>query len=89
MLPESGINCWRRELSGRAALLIDMADYFDAAKTAMSKAKHTIHLLNWAFEPQTLFHPQDGCTGPDEDRFANFLKRLADDHPHLDIRLLC
>jgi phosphatidylserine/phosphatidylglycerophosphate/cardiolipin synthase-like enzyme len=89
MLLEPGSTCWRRETSARAALLIDMAAYFDAAKTAMSKARHTVHLLNWAFEPQTLFHPQEGCTGPDEDRFANFLKTLATDNPKLDVRLLC
>jgi phosphatidylserine/phosphatidylglycerophosphate/cardiolipin synthase-like enzyme len=86
---EPGTTCWRRETSGRAALLIDMAAYFDAAMTAMKRAKHTVHLLNWAFEPETLFHPQDGCTGPDEDRIANFLKRLAADNPRLDVRVLC
>ena len=34
MLLEPGVTCWRREASDRAALLIDMADYFDAAKAA-------------------------------------------------------
>ncbi len=89
MLLDPGTTCWRRETSGRAALLIDMADYFDAAMKAMRKARHTVHLLNWAFEPQTLFHPQPGCTGPDDDRIANFLKALAKDNPKLDVRLLC
>jgi phosphatidylserine/phosphatidylglycerophosphate/cardiolipin synthase-like enzyme len=88
VLLEPGKTCWRRETSGRAALLVDMADYFDAAMAAMARAKHTIHLLNWAFEPQTLFHPQPGCTGPAGDRIANFLKRLAKDNPKLDVRLL-
>ncbi|MDB5442645.1 MAG: hypothetical protein JWP73_1021 [Phenylobacterium sp.] len=89
MLLEPGTTCWRCDPSGRAALLIDMADYFDAAMTAMSRAKRTIHLLNWAFEPETLFHPKDGCTGPDGDRIANFLKCLAKDKPKLDVRILC
>lgn len=89
MLLEPGSTCWRREVSGRAALIVDMAAYFDAAMTAMGRAKHTVHLLNWAFEPQTLFHPQPGCTGPDSDRIANFLKRLAKDNPDLDVRILC
>lgn len=89
VLLEPGSTCWQRETSGRAALIIDMADYFDAAMTAMRKAKHTIHLLNWAFEPQTLFHPQPGCAGPDGDRIASFLKRLAQDNPKLDVRILC
>ncbi|WP_372782591.1 phospholipase D-like domain-containing protein [Phenylobacterium sp.] len=89
MLLEPGTTCWRRETSGRAALLIDMAAYFDAAMVAMGKARHSIHLLNWAFEPDTLFHPQPGCTGPQDDRIANFLKRLARENPKLDVRILC
>jgi phosphatidylserine/phosphatidylglycerophosphate/cardiolipin synthase-like enzyme len=89
MLLEPGATCWRRETSARAALIVDMADYFDAAMTAMRQAKHTVHLLNWAFEPQTLFHPQPGCTGPEGDRIANFLKALSKEKPNLDIRILC
>jgi phosphatidylserine/phosphatidylglycerophosphate/cardiolipin synthase-like enzyme len=89
MLLEPGSTCWRRETSDRAALLIDMAAYFDAAMQAMSKAKRSVHLLNWAFEPQTLFHPQPGCTGPQDDRIGNFLKRLARENPRLDVRVLC
>lgn len=89
MLLEPGATCWRRETSGRAALLIDMADYFDAAMKAMRAARHSVHLLNWAFEPQTLFHPQPGCTGPEDDRIANFLKNLAEENPDLDVRVLC
>jgi phosphatidylserine/phosphatidylglycerophosphate/cardiolipin synthase-like enzyme len=89
MLLEPGSTCWRRETSARAALILDMVDYFDAAMTAMRRARHTVHLLNWAFEPQTLFHPQPGCTGPQDDRIANFLKRLSKDNPDLDVRILC
>lgn len=89
MLLEPETTCWRRATSARAALLVDMAAYFDAAMKAMRTARHTVHLLNWAFEPQTLFHPQPGCTGPDEDRIGNFLKALANGNPSLDVRILC
>ena len=89
MLLEPGSTCWRRGTSTRAALIVDMADYFDAAMAAMCRAKHTVHLLNWAFEPQTLFHPQPGCMGPEDDRIANFLKHLSKTKPSLDIRILC
>ena len=89
MLLEAGTTCWRRETADRAALLIDTEAYFDAAKRAMQRARHTVHLLNWAFEPQTLFHPKAGCTGPESDRIGEFLKRLAGDKPHLDVRILC
>ena len=89
VLLEPGTNCWRRESADQAALIIDTEAYFDAAMEAMLRARHTVHLLNWAFEPQTLFHPEKGCSGPDSDRIGTFLKRLAADRPHLDVRILC
>lgn len=82
-------NCWKTATADRAALLIDMACYFDAAKEAMAHAKHSVHLLNWAFEANTQFHPQAGGGGAESDQFGPFLKTLADDNPNLDIRILC
>jgi phosphatidylserine/phosphatidylglycerophosphate/cardiolipin synthase-like enzyme len=80
--------CWRRDPAPRAALLIDMEAYFDGAMDAMSRAKHCVHLLNWAFEASTLFHPEDGCTGNESDRIGNFLIALAE-NPKIDVRVLC
>ena len=88
MLLQEGRTSWRTATAGRASLLIDMQAYFDAAHEAMSRAKHSVHLLNWAFEAQTLFHPQPGCMGPDSDRFGNFLIALAE-NPEIEVRLLC
>jgi phosphatidylserine/phosphatidylglycerophosphate/cardiolipin synthase-like enzyme len=88
MLLEAGITCWRRETAPRAALLIDMEAYFDAAMEAMKRAKHCVHLLNWAFEANTQFHPQPGGGGAADDQFGNFLIALAE-KPNLDVRLLC
>lgn len=89
MLLQAGTTCWRAEAAPRATLLIDMADYFAAARAAMLQARSTIHLLNWAFDPDTLFAPLPGGSGPDDERFGPFLKRLARDRPELDIRVLC
>jgi len=88
MLLEVGATCWRRETAHRAALLIDMEAYFDAAKEAMANARHCVHLLNWAFEAQTQFHPEPGGGGDPADQFGNFLIALAE-RPELDVRLLC
>ncbi len=79
---------WQTQPASRAALLIDMEVYFDAAMDAMRAAKHCVHLLNWAFEANTLFHPQPGGCGPDADRIGDFLIALAD-NPGLEVRLLC
>jgi phosphatidylserine/phosphatidylglycerophosphate/cardiolipin synthase-like enzyme len=79
---------WRKAPASRAALLIDMEAYFDAAMEAMRKAKHCIHLLNWAFEANTQFHPQPGGGGDEADQFGNFLIALAE-NPDVDVRILC
>lgn len=89
MLLQADTTCWRVEQAERAAVIIDMADYFTAAKAAMLKAKRSIHFLNWAFDPDTLFDPKPGGEGPDNDRIGPFLASLAEDRPHLDIRILC
>jgi phosphatidylserine/phosphatidylglycerophosphate/cardiolipin synthase-like enzyme len=88
MLLTPGATCWRKAVADRAAVLVDMADYFDAAEVAMRGATRSIHLLNWSFEPETLMHPEPGCSGPDSDRIANILIELAK-RPGLDVRLLC
>jgi phosphatidylserine/phosphatidylglycerophosphate/cardiolipin synthase-like enzyme len=84
----AGTTCWKLETAPRAALLVDMEDYFDAAWDAMSRAKHTVHLLNWAFEANTFFHPKPNGGGDEADRFGNFLVALSK-NPDLDVRLLC
>ncbi len=89
MLLKPGPSCWRTGVAGRAAVFVDMADYFDAAMVAMKRARRSVHLLNWAFEPQTLFHPEPGGGGPDSDRFGAFLISIAEESPQLDVRLLC
>ena len=57
MLLKDGETCLRVARANRAALLVDMECYFRAAKEAMSQAKQSIHLLNWAFEQQTFLEP--------------------------------
>ncbi|HEY4028827.1 MAG TPA: phospholipase D-like domain-containing protein [Caulobacteraceae bacterium] len=66
-----------------------MAAYFDAAMDAMRGAKHCVHLLNWAFEANTQFHPEPGGGGKVEDQIGPFLKNLAESNHDLDVRVLC
>jgi len=80
---------WRVETAPRAAIFIDMADYFSAAKAAMRKARRSIHFLNWAFEPKTRFHPDPAGGEARDDQIGEFLKQLARNDPGLDIRILC
>ena len=89
VLLEGGKTCARVATAGRAALLVDMACYFEAAKAAMRQATRSIHFLNWAFEQDTFLDPGPDCSGDDGDRIGNFLKGLAATRPELDIRILC
>ena len=89
MLLRDGKTCARVAHAGRAALLVDMACYFEAAKVVMSDARRSIHFLNWAFEQDTFLNPGPDATGEDGDRIGNFLKALAAAKPHIDIRILC
>ena len=55
---------------------------------ALAKARHSIILLGWGFDPRTRLHP-DGFEGPDDpDEIGHVLIRLAKARPELDIRLL-
>lgn len=89
MLLRPGTTCWRTASAPRAALIIDMADYFLAARQAMLKARHTIHFLNWAFEPSTRLEPPPGPPARDQEDIADFLRRLSEERPDLEIRILC
>ena len=72
---------WRREIAPRAAVLVDVADYYAAARAAMMKARRSIHFLNWEFESPTQLVPAEGG------RIGDLLKSLADQG--IDVRILC
>ena len=74
MLLKPGSTCWRVETSPRLGLIIDMEDYFAAAKIAMTRARRSIHLLNWAFDPDTYFLPNEDGRGPPTNTFGPFLR---------------
>jgi phosphatidylserine/phosphatidylglycerophosphate/cardiolipin synthase-like enzyme len=80
--------CWRREKARRAAILLDSGAYFAAAMSAMHRARHSILLLGWGFDPRTRLTPdlKGNEHGPDE--IGALLARLAALRPELDIRVL-
>jgi len=75
---------WRSAPAARASVLVDTEDYFAAAKAAMSRARRSVHLLNWAFESRTRLGPQS--ESPHE-AIGALLKRLA--ASGVDVRVLC
>jgi len=84
---EPGNTCWRVERADRAAVLIDAADYFSAAKAALLGARHQIILLGWDFDPRTRLEPQNGLHD-DHDRLGQILQTLTDARPELTVHVL-
>jgi phosphatidylserine/phosphatidylglycerophosphate/cardiolipin synthase-like enzyme len=83
-----GETCWRTDPADRAAFLIDTEAYFTAVFEAMQKARRSILILGWGFDPRTRLFP-DGYDGPaDPDEVGRVLLRLSEERPDLDIRLL-
>lgn len=83
-----GDTCWRTARAERAALLIDNEAYFTAVFDALQKARRSVLLLGWGFDPRTRLFP-DGYDGPDDpDEVGRILVELASARPELDVRLL-
>ena len=84
---KTGSNCWRVEQASRAAVIIDAADYFRAARDAMLEAREQIILVGWDVDPRILLDPEDG-DGESPNRLAEFIPWLAHRRPDLKINLL-
>ncbi len=83
-----GETCWRKARADRVAFLIDTEAYFTAVFEALQKARRSILLLGWGFDPRTRLFP-DGKDGPaDPDEIGKILLDLACARPDLDVRLL-
>ncbi len=54
-----GHTCWRIEQADRIALIVDAADYFRAAQSAMLKAQHSILMIGWDFDTRISLDPTD------------------------------
>src|SRR5690606_29110970 len=83
-----GQTCQRLEPAARAAFLIDTEAYFTAVYEALRRARRSVILLGWGFDPRTRLFP-DGKEGPDDpDEVGRILLELSRARPELDIRLL-
>lgn len=88
-LLEPGRNCWRVERAERAALIVDAADYFRLARTAMMKAEKQILLMGWDLDTRIKLlgeaHEEES-EGPVH--LGAFLSWLAKRRPELCIHIL-
>ncbi len=79
-----GETCWRVAPRGRVKFLVDGQAYFRAVAEAISRARRSIHLLGWSFDPRAVLAP-DADPGYG---VGHALIELARANPALDIRLL-
>ncbi len=85
LVPQS--TCWRTARAPRAGLIVDVEDYYAAARQAMALARRSIHILGWAWDPDTPFAPTAPGEGEPE-RWGPFVRALSNTHPQLDVRIL-
>ncbi|BCZ82174.1 hypothetical protein PTKU64_58490 [Paraburkholderia terrae] len=80
-------NCEWLERAQHFRILIDAADYFSTLRKAMSRARHTIHIVGWDIDSRLQLVP-----GGAPDRLpaglAYFLCALAENNRHLRIYIL-
>jgi phosphatidylserine/phosphatidylglycerophosphate/cardiolipin synthase-like enzyme len=77
---------WRREKASRASLVVDAADYFEAARLAMLKARRRIMLIGWDFDARIELSDK---RLPGEPRtLGEFILWLVEKKPALEVYLL-
>ncbi|HEX6997904.1 MAG TPA: VTT domain-containing protein [Gammaproteobacteria bacterium] len=84
-----GDTCWRRATADRAAVLIDVAEYFGALRESLLAAQRSVFILGWEINSQVRLRgahepPHDGAP----QRLERFLRWLVRHRPDLEIRIL-
>ncbi|MFZ2176050.1 MAG: phospholipase D-like domain-containing protein [Rhodococcus sp. (in: high G+C Gram-positive bacteria)] len=82
-----GDTCWQIAHADRLACIIDAADYFRHAKSAMLQSRRRIILIGWDFDTRIKLEPH-GKTLEGPNRLGKFLAWLTRERPDLEIYLL-
>jgi phosphatidylserine/phosphatidylglycerophosphate/cardiolipin synthase-like enzyme len=80
--PEPGASCWRIARAAKASVIVDAADYFEAARQAMLAAEHRIMLIGWDFDARIRLRPEEAM------KLGDFVLRLVRRRPALEVYLL-
>ncbi|HKR24308.1 MAG TPA: phospholipase, partial [Allosphingosinicella sp.] len=85
ILLRPGANIWRVERADRAALVVDAAAYFAAAREAMLAAERRIMLIGWDFDARIrIGGGEDGAP----ETIGDFILWLVERRPALEVYLL-
>ncbi|CAL1692013.1 Cardiolipin synthase B [Brevundimonas subvibrioides] len=82
-----GDTCWRVERADRLSILMENEAYFDALSSALDKARRSIVVLGWQFDPRTRLDPESRA-GDRQAEIGHRLRMLVKTRPELDVRLL-
>jgi phosphatidylserine/phosphatidylglycerophosphate/cardiolipin synthase-like enzyme len=82
-----GDTCWRIARAERVATLVDAEEYFTALRGALERARSSILILGWDFDPRTELAPNADGT-PSASEIGGVLQQLARSRPQLSIHLL-
>lgn len=85
---KEGETCWRVAKAGRLSIIVDAADFFRAAKSAMIKAKRSIYLIGWDFDTRIRLEPDREKHGEWPDQLGSFLNAIARRNEEIDVRIL-
>jgi phosphatidylserine/phosphatidylglycerophosphate/cardiolipin synthase-like enzyme len=79
--------CWRVETASRAATLIDGEAWFAALSSSLEKARRSVVILGWQFDPRTRLDPRSRH-GERQAEIGHQLRMMVKTRPDLDVRLL-
>jgi len=86
--PAIGAAAWRHASATQAALVVDAADYFSAARRGMLQARRRIMLIGWDFDARIrLADPAKRLAGEPR-ALGDFILWLVDRTPELEVFLL-
>ncbi len=87
MLLRPDDNCWRVEQAGRFSVLMENAAYFQALARALPRARRSIMILGWQFDPRTRLTPHGGAHERGGE-VGHLLRRIVAQRPAVKARLL-
>jgi phosphatidylserine/phosphatidylglycerophosphate/cardiolipin synthase-like enzyme len=78
-----GYNCRSIGTTHRASVLVDADDYFRCLHSALLRARRSIILIGWDFDASIRLCPED-----DSSELGELLRKLVEERPNLEVRIL-
>src|SRR5690606_24822935 len=79
----AGHNAWKVEKADAVAFLVDGEQYFDCLADVLPRAKRSIRIVGWDFDPDIKLRPKES-----DETLGALLRRLVEATPDLDIHIL-